>query len=53
MDYSILVEIYEKLSSTTKRLEKTDIIAELLKKTSDDDLRQVILLLQGKVFPCI
>ena len=36
MEYSALVEAYEKLSSTTKRLEKTAIIAELLKKTKDD-----------------
>ena len=31
MKYSQLVEVYEKINSTTKTLEKTDIIAEFLK----------------------
>ena len=51
MDYSILVEVYEKLLSTTKRLEKTYYLSELLKKTSKDDIDELILLLQGRVYP--
>ncbi len=51
MDYLKLVEFYEKLDSTTKRLEKTYIVSELLKETKLDDLKQVIYLLQGRVFP--
>jgi DNA ligase 1 len=51
MDYSKLVEAYEKLEKTTKRLEKTIIISELLKETPDDLLDEIIYLLQGKVFP--
>lgn len=50
MDYSDLVKEYEALASTTKRLEKTEIISKLLKKTSDEDLEGVIMLLQGKIF---
>lgn len=51
MDYSKLVEVYERLDSTSKRLEKTYHMSELLKKTSIDDLEKIILLLQGRLFP--
>ena len=50
MDYTSLVETYEKLSFTSKRLEKTYYISELLKKTEVNDLDKITLLLQGKVF---
>jgi DNA ligase 1 len=51
MQYKQLVECYDKLESTSKRLEKTYYISELLKKTSMDDLQITALLLQGKIFP--
>lgn len=51
MKYSILVETYKRLEETTKRLAKKDIIANLLKKSSEEDLRYTIYLLQGDVFP--
>ncbi len=51
MQYRQLVETYEKLEATSKRLEKTDIIAKLLKKTGAEDLEIVVLLLQGRLFP--
>ncbi len=51
MNYSNLTKTYKELESTTKRLEKTEIISELLKKTKEKELEQVIYLLQGKVFP--
>lgn len=51
MQYSKLVEIYENLESTTKRLEHTHIISEFLKDVSLDDLGAIILLLEGRVFP--
>jgi len=51
MRYGKLVELYEKLESTSKRLEKTFHISEFLKKTSVDDIPTVVLLMQGKVFP--
>jgi len=50
MDYSKLVEVYEKLEKTAKRLEKTKIIAELLKETPEELLDEILYLLQGKVF---
>ena len=51
MLYIELVKIYEKLESTSKRLNKTYHIAELLSKTPVDELDKTVLLLQGKVFP--
>ena len=51
MEYSKLVEIYEQLNKTTKRLEKTNIISEFLKDVSLDDIEHVMLLLEGRIFP--
>jgi len=51
MEYSRLVEIYEQLSKTAKRLEKTHIISEFLKDIGMDDIEHVMLLFEGRVFP--
>ena len=51
MDYSELVNLYEALEKTTKRLEKTEILSNFLKKIDKDDFGFVMYLLQGKVFP--
>ncbi|MFH1181530.1 MAG: ATP-dependent DNA ligase [Candidatus Woesearchaeota archaeon] len=51
MRYSELAAVYEKLDSTTKRLEKTAIVAELLKETPVEDIEEIMLLLQGRIYP--
>ena len=51
MKYINLVEVYQRLDSTTKRLEKTYFISGLLRKTPVEDLSKITLLLQGKIFP--
>jgi DNA ligase-1 len=51
MDYDAIVSVYERLEHTAKRLEKTWIISEFLKGVREDDLSDVVLLLQGTVFP--
>lgn len=51
MLYKNLVEVYEKLEKTTKRLEKTFIISELLKSAPSSDTQKIVYLLQGMVFP--
>ncbi|MBS3110273.1 ATP-dependent DNA ligase [Candidatus Woesearchaeota archaeon] len=51
MKYSQLVEIYESLEATSKRLEKTYYIAKLLGETDRDMLPKIVLLLQGKIYP--
>ena len=48
MYYKELVDIYSRLENTPKRLEKVEIISELLKKTIKEDLTKIINLLQGK-----
>ena len=51
MLYDTLVETYVKLEATTKRLEMTAILAELLKKAEPDEMAEVIYLTQGKIHP--
>lgn len=49
MQYKKLAEIYEKVSSTSKRLEKTDILSEFLKELKKDE-SEVLYLLLGDVY---
>ena len=51
MLYATLVETYERLEATAKRLEMTDILADLLGGASPDELEMVIYLTQGKIHP--
>jgi DNA ligase-1 len=50
MRYLKLAELYESLSSTTKRLEKTEILSKFLKELSESD-RGVLYLLHGNIYP--
>lgn len=50
MQYKKLAEVYEALSGTTKRLEKTEILSKFLKFLSEDD-RDVLYLLLGDIYP--
>lgn len=51
MEYKDLAQYYSKLERTSKRLEKTFLISELLKKTPEKDLLYIIQLIRGRVFP--
>ncbi len=51
MKYSILTDTYEKLEKESGKLKKTEILSQLLKKTSTDQLPKVVLLASGKIFP--
>jgi DNA ligase 1 len=51
MEYLKLCEIYEELEKNSSRLKKTEILSEFLKKIKRDKNKEVIYLLQGKVFP--
>ncbi len=51
MDYIILAETFQKIESTTKRLEITDYIVDLLKKTDENNIEKVVLLMQGRIAP--
>lgn len=50
MQYSEYVEVYEALASTSKKLEKTAILAEFLKKLEKKGKSEWIYLLRGRVF---
>ncbi|HIE14395.1 TPA: DNA ligase, partial [Candidatus Bathyarchaeota archaeon] len=51
MRYSLVADAYEKIEGTTKRLEMTDYLVDLLKKTPPDLIDKVVYLTQGKLYP--
>ena len=51
MDFSIVAEIFEKMENTTKRIELTNILVELLKKTPKKIIPNIVYLLQGIIRP--
>ncbi len=51
MDYAVIADSYEKIEATTKRLEMTDYLVELLKKTPKEAISRVVYLTQGKLYP--
>jgi len=51
MDYIIIADAYEQIEGTAKRLEMTDHLVSLLKKTPKDVISRVIYLTQGKLYP--
>ncbi len=51
MLYREIAETYAKIESTTKRLEMTDYLVELLRKTPVEIIDKVVYLTQGKLYP--
>lgn len=51
MLFSQLADLYERLDSTTKKLEKRDMLADFYKKCSEDKLYKAVLLSMATVFP--
>src|SRR3989344_2524366 len=51
MLYSQLAEFYERLEKTSKRLEKTEILAELLQKVKHEKDKSIAYLIRGRIFP--
>jgi DNA ligase-1 len=51
MRYSRIADDYEKIEATTKRLEMTDHLVELLKETPTNLIDQIVYLTQGKLYP--
>ncbi len=51
MEYAVIADAYEKIEATTKRLEMTDLLVDLLKKTPKDVIAKVVYLTQGKLYP--
>ena len=51
MNYAVIADAYEKIEATTKRLEMTDLLVDLLKNTPKDIIAKVVYLTQGKIYP--
>jgi len=51
MEFSIISEMFEMMEKTTKRIELTNILVELLKKTPKEIIPNVVYLLQGIIRP--
>ena len=51
MKYAVIAEAYEKIEATTKRLEMTDLLVDLLKNTPKEIIDIVVYLTQGKIHP--
>jgi len=47
----VIADAYEKIEATTKRLEMTDLLVDLLKSTPKDVIAKVVYLTQGKIYP--
>ena len=51
MKYSILADTYERLEKESGKLKKTEILSQLLQKTSTELLPKIVLLASGKIYP--
>jgi DNA ligase 1 len=51
LDFSYLVDTFEKMEETTSRLMLTDHLVSLLKETSSNVIDKVVYLIQGKLYP--
>ena len=51
MEFSILAESFNKMESTRKRLELTQLLVELFEKTPHDVISKIVYLIQGKLRP--
>lgn len=51
MRYSKIVEIYDQIEATTKRLEMTDLLVQLIKETPKEEIDKVIYLTTGVLYP--
>jgi len=49
--YLLVASVYEQIENTTKRLEMTDYLVDLFKKTPKDLIDKVVYLTQGKLYP--
>ena len=51
MQFAKVVEVYERIEATTKRLEMTDLLVGLIRETPKEDLDKVVYLTQGRIHP--
>ena len=46
-----LAEVFERIEATSKRLEMTSLLVDLIKETPSDEIGKVVYLIQGKLYP--
>ncbi|MEW6043913.1 MAG: ATP-dependent DNA ligase [Thermoproteota archaeon] len=51
MQFSLISDTFEKMESTTKRLELTKYLVDLFKATPKDSISKIVYLIQGKLRP--
>jgi DNA ligase-1 len=51
MRFADLVEVYDRIEATTKRLEMTELLVGLVRATPKEDLARVVYLTQGRIHP--
>ena len=51
MRFTEIADFFERMESTSKRLELTEILVELLKQTPNDLISKIVYLIQGKLRP--
>ncbi len=51
MQFARVVDAYEKIEATTKRLHMTELLVGLLRETPKEDLDKVVYLTQGRIHP--
>src|SRR5712691_8610810 len=51
MQFARVVDGYEKIEATTKRLEMTELLVGLLRDTPKEDLDKIVYLTQGRIHP--
>ncbi|MGA8905634.1 MAG: ATP-dependent DNA ligase [Candidatus Bathyarchaeia archaeon] len=51
MKFSEVANVFEKIEATTKRLEMTSLLVDLIKETPKDEISKVVYLIQGKLYP--
>ena len=51
MKYSIVADAYEKIEKTTKRLEMTEHLVNLFKRTPKRIIDKMVYLTQGRLYP--
>ena len=51
MEFAVLAESFKRMEGTTKRLELTQLLVELFKKTSPELISKIVYLIQGKLRP--
>ncbi len=51
MEFAVLADAFKKMEGTTKRLELTQILVDLFKKTEPELISKIVYLIQGKLRP--